>query len=98
MSGKAFKDLDPMLHVQQRLGIVSILLSVEEADFVYIRKQTGMTAGNLSVHLDKLATAGYIHVRKFIDGKRPRTVCRLTPLGLAAFESYVEALREYLRI
>ena len=87
-----------MLHVQQRLGIVSILVSVEEADFVYIRKATGMTAGNLSAHLDKLATAGYVEVRKFIDGKRPRTVCSLTTVGLAAFESYVEALREYLRI
>ncbi|MDR2496590.1 MAG: transcriptional regulator [Tannerellaceae bacterium] len=98
MSGRELRDLDPVLHAQQRLAIVSILVSVEEADFVYIRKTTGMTAGNLSVHLDKLATAGYVAIRKFIDGKRPRSVCRLTPAGLAAFETYVETLREYLRI
>jgi DNA-binding MarR family transcriptional regulator len=91
-----FKDLDPLLHSQQRLGIVSILVSVEEADFVFIKEKTGATAGNLSTHIDKLNEAGYIEVRKFIDGKRPRTVCRITPKGIDAFDNYVKALKDYI--
>ena len=91
-----FKDLDPLLHSQLRLAIVSLLLSVEEADFVYIREKTGATAGNLSVQIEKLSEAGYIEVRKFIDGKRPRTVCKITPAGVEAFEKYVKALQDYI--
>lgn len=79
-----FKDLDPLLHSQLRLAIISLLLSVEEADFVFIREKTGATAGNLSVQIEKLNEAGYIEVRKFIDGKRPRTVCKIIP-GVEAF-------------
>ena len=63
-----FKDLDPLLHSQLRLAVISLLLSVEEADFVFIREKTGSTAGNLSVQIEKLSEAGYINVRKFIDG------------------------------
>jgi DNA-binding MarR family transcriptional regulator len=92
-----FKDLDPILHSQQRLAIVSLLLSVEEADFVYIKEKTGATAGNLSTHIEKLTEAGYIEVRKFIDGKRPRTVLKITPTGIDAFETYVKALQDYIR-
>jgi DNA-binding MarR family transcriptional regulator len=91
-----FKDLDPLLHSQLRLAIVSLLLSVEEADFVYIREKTGATAGNLSVQIEKLSEAGYIEVRKFIDGKRPRTVCKITPAGVEAFDKYVKALQDYI--
>lgn len=92
-----FKDLDPMLHSQQRLAIVSILISVEEADFVYLKEKTGATAGNLSTHIDKLSEAGYITVDKFIDGKRPRTVLKITPKGIDAFEEYVKALQDYIK-
>ncbi|MDL2265398.1 transcriptional regulator [Parabacteroides sp. OttesenSCG-928-G07] len=92
-----FKDLDPILHSQQRLAIVSLLLSAEEADFVYIKEKTGATAGNLSTHIEKLNEAGYIEVRKFIDGKRPRTVLKITPTGIDAFEEYVKALQDYIR-
>lgn len=91
-----FKELDPLLHSQLRLAIVSLLLSVEEADFVFIREKTGATAGNLSVQIEKLSEAGYIEVRKFIDGKRPRTVCKITANGLTAFNSYVKALQDYI--
>ena len=83
------KELDPLLHSQLRLAVMSILMSVEEADFV-------STAGNLSVQIDRLAAAGYISVEKGFAGKRTRTLCRITPLGRAAFESYVDALRQYL--
>lgn len=91
-----FKDLDPLLHSQLRLAIMSLLLTVEEADFVFIKEKTKATAGNLSVQLDKLNEAEYIHVRKYIDGKKPRTVCKITPIGINAFEEYVKALDEYL--
>ncbi|MEN9919307.1 MAG: hypothetical protein RL662_1743 [Bacteroidota bacterium] len=89
-------DLDPLLHSQLRLAIMSILLSVEEADFVFIRKQTGATAGNLSVQIDKLMTAGYIEVNKFIKGKMPCTVCKITKQGIDAFDAYVKALQPYI--
>lgn len=90
------KELDPLLHSQLRLAVMSILMNVEEADFVYLREKTESTAGNLSVQLDRLAAAGYISVEKGFAGKRTRTLCRVTPLGRAAFESYVDALRQYL--
>lgn len=91
-----FEELNPLLHSQLRLGIMSLLLSVEEADFVYIREKTKATAGNVSVQLEKLSEAGYIDVQKFIDGKRPRTVCKITPVGIDAFEQYVKALSGYI--
>ena len=91
-----FPALDPLLHSELRLAVVSLLINVEEADFVYIKEQTGATAGNLSVQLDKLSQAGYIEVEKSFNGKKPRTTCRLTQQGLQAFEAYVEALKSYI--
>ena len=91
-----FKKLDPLLHSELRLAVVSMLVELEEADFVYLRETAQATAGNLSVQLDKLSEAGYISVEKTFEGKKPRTVCRITPVGLAAFEAYVEALKSYL--
>lgn len=91
-----FKELDPLLHSQLRLAIISLLLSVEEADFVYIKDKTKATSGNLSVQIEKLSEAGYIEVDKFIDGKRPRTVCKITPKGISAFDTYVKALQDYI--
>ncbi|WP_036878358.1 winged helix-turn-helix domain-containing protein [Xylanibacter oryzae] len=92
------KELDPLLHSQLRLAIVSILMSVDEADFVYIRKKTDSTAGNLSVQLEKLSAAEYISTKRIIDGKKTRTLCRMTDKGRNAFEIYVEALKDYLNI
>jgi len=88
--------LDPLLHSELRLAIVSILAGVEEADFSYLKEQTGATSGNLSVQIDKLAEAGYISVEKGFRGKVPRTSCRLTPEGTEAFRSYIKALRKYI--
>lgn len=78
-----FKELNPILHSQLRLAIMSILLTVEEAEFVYLKEKTQSTAGNLSVQLDKLSEAGYIEVEKSFVGKRPRTACRIDrrPVG-----------------
>ena len=91
-----FKKLDPLLHSELRLAVMSMLVELEEADFVYLRETANATAGNLSVQLDKLSEAGYISVEKTFEGKKPRTICRITPVGLAAFETYVEALKAYL--
>ena len=92
------KELNPLLHSQLRLAIMSILMNVEEADFVYLKEKTESTAGNLSVQLDKLSSAGYIFVEKGMSGKRPRTICSITKEGRKAFEEYVEALKTYLNI
>lgn len=91
-----FKELDPLLHSQLRLAVMSILLSVEEAEFVYLKEKTEATAGNLSVQIDKLSGAGYIEVEKSFVGKKPRTACRITPAGRQAFEDYVNALKSYI--
>ena len=91
-----FKKLNPLLHSELRLAVMSILVGVDEADFVYIRKQTGATAGNLSVQLDKLSEAGYITVKKGFKGKKPCTTCRVTEAGISAFSEYVAALMDYI--
>ena len=91
-----FKELNPLLHSELRLAVMSVLIGVESADFVFLRQQTGATAGNLSVQLDKLAKAGYIDIEKTFRGKMPRTVCRITDAGRDAFAEYVEALQSYI--
>lgn len=91
-----FKELNPLLHSELRLSVISLLMTVEEADFVYLRQQTGATAGNLSIQIDKLNNAGYVEVTKTFKGKMPRTVCKITPVGVDAFEEYVEALKTYI--
>ena len=92
------KELNPLLHSQLRLAIMSILMNCEEASFVYIKEQTQATAGNLSVQLDKLVSAGYITVEKKFQGKKPLTLCSVTDAGKKAFEEYVNALRDYLDV
>ena len=91
-----FKKLDPLLHSELRLAVMSVLIDLEEADFVYLREATGATAGNLSVQIDKLTSAGYIMVEKGYKGKKPQTICRISPEGLRAFEEYVEAIKSYI--
>lgn len=91
-----FKKLDPLLHSELRLAVMSVLVNLEEADFVYLREATGATAGNLSVQIDKLTAAQYISVEKGFNGKKPQTLCKITPFGLKAFEDYVDALKTYL--
>ncbi|MCR5064253.1 MAG: transcriptional regulator [Bacteroidales bacterium] len=91
-----FPKLDPLLHSELRLAIISILAGVEEADFNYLKEQTGASSGNLSVQIDKLAEAGYISIEKGFKGKMPRTTCKITSSGMEAFRSYVKALKKYL--
>lgn len=92
------KELDPLLHSQLRLAIMSLLMNVDEADFVFLREKTESTAGNLSVQLDKLSAAGYITVEKGFWGKKTRTVCRISDTGRSAFVAYVNTLKEYLNL
>jgi len=91
-----FKELDPILHSQLRLAVVSLLVSVKEAEFNFLKEKTGATAGNLSVQIDKLKQAGYIEVEKSFRNNYPLTTCRITPKGITAFEEYVESLKSYL--
>lgn len=93
----AFMELNPLLHSELRLAVMSILVGAGEADFVSLKQETGATAGNLSVQLDKLEKAGYLTLEKSFKGKRPCTQCRITEEGLAAFEAYVNALESYIR-
>ncbi|SHF65929.1 winged helix-turn-helix domain-containing protein [Flavisolibacter ginsengisoli] len=92
-----FKDLDPILHSQLRLAVMSLLIGVKEAEFTYIKEKTGATAGNLSVQVQKLKDVGYIDVTKQFKDNYPQTLCRVTSAGIKAFEVYVQALQEYIK-
>lgn len=91
-----FKDLDPILHSQLRLAVMSLLVSVKEAEFTFLKEKTGASAGNLSVQIQKLKDAGYIEVTKQFRDNYPQTRCRITAIGVRAFELYVKNLKDYL--
>lgn len=91
-----FKDLDPLLHSQLRLAVISILVGVKNAEFTYLKEQTKSTAGNLSVQLQKLKDANYIEIEKNFKDNYPQTLCRITKVGLKAFEDYVKNLKQYI--
>ena len=91
-----FKELDPILHAPLRLAVMSLLLSVKEAEFTFIKEKTNSTAGNLSVQISKLKEAGYIEVTKQFKDNYPLTICKITPKGIDAFENYVKALQSYM--
>lgn len=92
-----FKELDPILHSQLRLAAISLLISVKEAEFTFIKEKTCATAGNLSVQLGKLKEAGYIDISKQFKDNYPLTLCRITKKGIDAFEQYVAALQSYMQ-
>ena len=93
----AFAPLDPVLHNQLRLSIVSLLVGVEDADFTFILEKTGATRGNLSVQITNLQEAGYVKVTKTFKDNYPHTRCALTAKGVKAFEGYVKAIKGYLK-
>ncbi|MBN1340956.1 MAG: transcriptional regulator [Bacteroidales bacterium] len=93
-----FKELDPLLHSQLRLSIMSILISVESAEFSFLLEKTHATKGNLSIQLSNLKEAGYLNIVKSFRNNYPLTTCRITPKGVEAFEKYVEALKTYLNL
>ncbi|MDQ3277383.1 MAG: transcriptional regulator [Bacteroidota bacterium] len=92
-----FKELDPILHSQLRLAVMSLLIGVKEAEFTFLKEKTGATAGNLSVQIQKLKDAGYIEVQKQFKDNYPQTICRIIPKGVDAFETYVKALQSYIQ-
>jgi DNA-binding transcriptional ArsR family regulator len=91
-----FKELDPILHSQLRLAVVSLLISVKEAEFTFLKEKTNATAGNISVQINKLKDAGYVEVTKQFKDNYPQTLCKITQKGVLAFEEYVNALRSYM--
>lgn len=91
-----FKELDPILHSQLRLAVISLLIGTEVAEFTYIREQTGATAGNLSIQITKLKETGYIEVTKKFRNNYPQTLCNITDLGRQKFAEYVSDLKDYL--
>ncbi len=91
-----FSRLDPLLHSPLRLAVMSLLISVEKADFNFLKEKTESTAGNLSVQITKLEQAGYVAVTKGYKGKRPHTSCQITPKGEKAFEAYVNSINNYI--
>lgn len=92
------KELDPILHSQIRLAIMSILMSAAEAQFNYLKEKTGATAGNLSFQLTKLQKSNYIRIQKSFENNYPLTTVRITPEGKKAFEKYVKAMKHYLQL
>ena len=91
-----FKELDPILHSQLRLAVMSLLISVKEAEFTFLREKTNATAGNLSVQINKLKEAGYLEVTKQFNKNYPQTICKISEKGIEAFEVYVKALQDYM--
>ena len=91
-----FRDLDPILHSQLRLAIMSILIREEESEFLLLKEETQATAGNLSVQINKLRDAGYITVEKRFKGNYPQTICRISESGIQKIREYVASLRKYI--
>src|SRR5687768_1110498 len=93
-----FHELDPVLNVPVRLAIISALIKLKQAEFVYLQEITKTTQGNLSHQIKKLKEAGYIEVEKTSKGNYPQTICKLTSTGRKAFEQYVETIKKYLHL
>ncbi len=89
--------LDPVIHAPIRLAILSALISVEDANFTFLKEATGTTDGNLSTHLTKLETTGYVAIQKSFVNKKPQTVCAITQEGEKAFRKYIEQLEQIIR-
>jgi len=95
-STRSLTDVDRLIHEPSRSVILAVLSVVQSADFLYLQRETGLTKGNLTVHLSKLEDAGYIHIEKTYRGKLPLTLCSLTEEGKSAFENYRTQLRQFL--
>lgn len=98
MKHEKILNLDPIIHAPTRLAILSILITVEDANFTFLKESTGTTDGNLSTHLTKLEESGYITIEKSFKGKKPQTTCAVTAKGKKAFESYLEQLEQIVQM
>ena len=92
------KELDPILHSQLRLAVMSLLVSLKQAEFTFLKEKTNATSGNLSVQISKLKEVGYIEITKQFNNNYPQTICKITSLGMEAFENYVKALQTYMNL
>ena len=92
-----FKDLDPLLHSQVRLSIMSILIGVKMAEFSFLLENIKTTKGNLSFQLNKLREAEYIGIKKSFKGNYPLTTCEITEKGIDAYENYVNSISDYFK-
>ncbi len=93
---RSLAEVDRLIHEPSRTVILAILAAVESADFLYLQRETGLTKGNLSVHLSKLEQAGYVSIEKTYRGKIPMTLCRMTKNGRQAFETYRKQLKQFV--
>jgi DNA-binding transcriptional ArsR family regulator len=93
---RSLTELDRLIHEPARLLIVTILSTVESADFLFLQRETDLTKGNLSAHLSKLENAGYVHIEKTFKGKLPLTVCKLTEAGQKAFDGYRQQMQNFI--
>jgi len=97
MSEFDYKQLDDIIHSRIRLAVISVLITVKEADFNFLKAQVKATDGNLSVHLKKLEDAEYINIKKEFVGKKPVTTCSLSKKGKIAFQKYIERLESFIK-
>jgi DNA-binding transcriptional ArsR family regulator len=95
---RSLTELDRLIHEPARLLIVTILSTVESADFLFLQRETDLTKGNLSAHLSKLENAGYVNIEKTFKGKLPLTVCKLTEAGQKAFDGYRQQMQNFISI
>jgi len=93
---RSLTELDRLIHEPARLLIVTILSTVESADFLFLQRETDLTKGNLSAHLSKLENAGYVNIEKTFKGKLPLTVCKLTEAGQEAFDGYRQQMQNFI--
>ncbi len=96
MPTETFSQLDPVIHSRVRLGVLTILASVKDASFSYLKEKIGATDGNLSANLTRLEGEGFIKVKKTFSGKKPLTTCSITGKGRAAFAEYLRTLESLL--
>jgi DNA-binding MarR family transcriptional regulator len=91
-----FPDLNALIHEPARLAIMTIPSQAGEADFLYLKRESGLTQGNLSSHLAKLEDAGYLKIRKTYKGNLPLTLCRLSAKGQEVFREYCRHMSRIL--
>ncbi|HDP97808.1 MAG TPA: transcriptional regulator [bacterium] len=89
--------LDPIIHAPTRLAILSILITVENANFTFLKESIGVTDGNLSTHLTKLESSGIVTIEKTFKGKKPQTICAITDKGRDAFKNYLDQLEQIVQ-
>ncbi len=98
MNHEKIMQLDPIIHAPTRLAILSILLTVESANFTFLKESTGTSDGNLSTHLTKLEESGFITIEKSFKDKKPQTICAISEKGRTAFKAYLEQLEQILEM